>query len=190
MVESILPILILLGIIVFFGTAAYAGLKAAPWVPVFKRDIPRIIKLADIKDDDIVYDLGCGDGRVLVAMANSTPAKRLIGFEISVLPYLWTKGRIIFRGLSRRVEVAFSDFLRRDLGQASVIFCFLTPMAMKKLAPKFKAELKPGTRIISYSFSIPDFIPEAVDKPQPDRMAIYSYRVGASIPAGGSRRQP
>ncbi|MFA6553333.1 MAG: class I SAM-dependent methyltransferase [Patescibacteria group bacterium] len=177
MVDAILPILILLGIIVFFGTAAYAGLKAAPWVPVFKRDIPRIIKLAGIKPDDIVYDLGCGDGRVLVALANSTPAKRLVGFEISVLPYLWTKGRIIFRGLSRRVDVVFKDFLKRDLSQASVIFCFLTPMAMKKLAPKFKAELRPGSRIISYSFSIPGFTPDAVDKPEPNQMTIYSYRV-------------
>ncbi len=177
MVESVLPYLLLLGIVVFFGTAAYAGLKAAPWVPAFNRDMHRIIKLADVKENDVVYDLGCGDGRVLVALANNTPAKRLVGFEISVLPYLWTKARIIFRGLTRRVDVEFSDFLKRDLGQASVIFCFLTPMAMKKLAPKFHAELKKGTRIISYSFSIPGFTPETVDKPEPNRMTIYYYRV-------------
>ncbi|MFA5051714.1 MAG: class I SAM-dependent methyltransferase [Patescibacteria group bacterium] len=177
MVEAIIPILILLGIIVFFGTAAYAGLKAAPWVPVFKKDIPRIIRLAGVKECDIIYDLGCGDGRVLVALANGTPAKRLVGFEISVIPYLWTKARIIFRGLSRRVEVRFNDFLTHDLSQASVIFCFLTPMAMKKLAPKFSSELKKGTRIISYSFSLPDREKQIVDKPEPDRMTIYKYVV-------------
>lgn len=177
MLNLILAILILLGIIVFFGTAAYAGLKAAPWVPVFKRDIPRIIKLAEITANDVVYDLGCGDGRVLIALANTTPAKRLVGFEISVLPYLWAKARVFFLGLSGRVEIVFSDFLKHDLGQASVIFCFLTPMAMKKLAPKFSSELHSGSRILSYSFSLPDRPKEVADKPEPNRMTIYKYTV-------------
>jgi len=187
MVNAILAILILLGIIVFFGTAAYAGLKAAPWVPAFKRDMPRIIKLAEIKEDDIVYDLGCGDGRVLIALANNTPAKRLVGFEISVLPYLWAKVRVMFLGLSDRIEIVFSDFLKHDLSQASVVFCFLTPMAMKKLAPKFSKELRSGTRILSYTFSLPDREKEVGDKPDPKRMTIYKYTANASTSV---QRQP
>lgn len=169
--------LLLIAIIVVFGTAAYAGLKAAPWVPVFKRDIERIVRLADIRDDDLVYDLGSGDGRILAALANNSQAQ-LVGYEISFIPYVWSRLKLIFLGLTKRAEIRYADFLTRDLSQASVIFCFLTPMAMKKLAPKFQKELKKGTRIISYSFSLPDWKPEVIDKPTKRSMLIYKYVAG------------
>jgi tRNA A58 N-methylase Trm61 len=163
-------------VIVVFGTAAYAGLRAAPWLPVFKKDIDRILKLAQVKDSDLVYDLGCGDGRVITAMANNSQAQ-VVGYEVSFLLYLWTSLKIFFLGLPKRVEIRYADFLWRDLGQATVIFCFLTPMAMKKLSPKFKKELKSGTRIISYSFSLPDWQPREVNRPDGRSIPIYYYVV-------------
>jgi len=168
--------LLLAVIIIAFGTAAYAGMRAAPWLPVFKKDLDRIMQLARIKEDDLVYDLGCGDGRVLAAMANNTPAQ-FVGYEVSFLLYLLAKLKVIFLGLSKRVEVRYADFLRRDLGQATVIFCFLTPMAMKKLSPKFKNELPAGTRIISYSFSLPDWQPREVSRPDDKSIPIFYYIV-------------
>lgn len=175
MLELFVYIFLLLAVLLVFGTAAYAGMKAAPWVPVFKRDIKRILKVADVQDDDLVYDLGSGDGRILIAIAHNTKA-RVIGFEISFIPYIASKLRIVFRGLSKCIEVRYGDFLSRDLSQASVIFCFLTPMAMKKLGPKFKKELKKGTRIISYSFTIPDWQPVLTDKRE-KRIPIFKYIV-------------
>ncbi len=173
---TVMYVIILLVIFLVFGTAAYAGMRAAPWLPVFKKDIDRIIQLAQIKDDDLVYDLGCGDGRVIAAMANNTQAQ-FVGYEVSFLLYLLAKLKIIFLGLSKRVEIRYADFLRRDLGQAKIIFCFLTPMAMKKLAPKFKKELKKGTRIISYSFSLPDWQPRAISRLDDRSIPIYYYVV-------------
>lgn len=175
MLDVLVYLGLLLGILLVFGTAAYAGMRAAPWLPVFKSDIERIIKLADIREGDVVYDLGSGDGRVVVALANNTRARLLVGYEVSFIPYLWSKFRFFFLGLGCRVELRYSDFLRRDLGQADVIFCFLTPMAMKKLAPKFKSELRPGTTIISYSFSLPEWQPMAVDRANEKSIPIFKY---------------
>jgi len=179
MLDMLVYIFLLLLILLVFGTAAYAGMKASPWVPVFKKDIERILKLAQVKDDDLVYDLGSGDGRVVAALANNSQAQ-IVGYEVSFIPYLWSKIKILFLGLSKRVEIRYADFLSRDLSQASVVFCFLTPMAMKKLEPKFRKELKKGTRVISYSFSIPTWQAEVVDKPDKKSIPIFKYVVDSA----------
>lgn len=176
MFGSIFFICLIVIILFIFGTAAYAGLLASPWLPVRKRDIERILRLAEIKDDDLIYDLGSGDGRVIAAIANNTNAN-LVGYEISLLPYIFSKIKIFFLGLSKRVEIRFADFLKRDLSQATIIFCFLTPMAMKKLGPKFKKELKPSTKVISYTFSIPDWPVYKIDKPDKKSIPIFYYIV-------------
>lgn len=176
MLEVLIYILILLFIVFFFGSAAYAGWRAAPWLPAFKKDMERIIKLAELKDDDLVYDLGSGDGRVVIALANNSRAQ-FVGYEISLIMYCWSRLKIFFSGLGKRVEIRCSDFLTNDLSQATVIFCFLTPMAMKKLSIKFQKELKKGTRIVSYSFSLPDWQPLVTDKPDTTSIPIYKYIV-------------
>lgn len=175
MLEMGIYVFLLLAVLLVFGTAAYAGLRAAPWLPVFKRDVIRIAKLADVHEGDVVYDIGSGDGRILVALANNTKARLLVGYEISFLLYVWSVIRVKFLGFRKRIEVRYSDFLSRDLSQADVIFCFLTPMAMKKLGPKFKKELRPGTRIVSYSFSIPGWEPTAVDRVGEKSIPIFKY---------------
>lgn len=176
MAQFLLYLLILILIILVFGTAAYAGILAAPWVPVWKKDIERILKLANVKDNDLIYDLGSGDGRIVCAIANNSKA-RVVGYEISFMPYLWSKMKILFSRCSKRVEIRYGDFLKKDLSQANTIFCFLTPMAMEKLAPKFRKELKPGTKIISYSFSLPDWTVKSVDKPDKKSNPIFYYVV-------------
>jgi len=174
MAESLLYLFLLLLILLVFGTAAYAGILAAPWVPVWKKDIERILKLANVKDDDLVYDLGSGDGRVVCGIANNSEAQ-VVGYEISLIPYIWSKIKIRLLGLCKRVEIKYADFLKRDLSQATVIFCFLTPKAMEKLSPKFRKELKEGTKIISYSFSLPDWQVLKVDKPDKKSNPIFYY---------------
>ncbi|MBU0598371.1 hypothetical protein KKF61_05300 [Patescibacteria group bacterium] len=177
MLETGIYLFLLLLIFLIFGSAAYAGLKASPWLPVKGIDVERVIKLAGVKPDDVVYDLGSGDGRIIIGIANNSEATMIVGYEISFILYVWSKIRIWFLGLKHRIEIRGVDFLSRDLSQASVIFVFLTPMAMKKLSTKFKKELRPGTRIISYSFSLPDWQPVEIDRPNNKTIPIFKYVV-------------
>ena len=177
MATVLIYLFLLLIILLVFGTAAYAGLIAAPWLPVFKRDIRRVVQVADVQEGDVVYDLGSGDGRILLAIANCSKPRRIVGYEISFLLYIWSKLRIWFRGFGKIIEIRGDDFLSRDLSSAHVIFCFLTPKAMKKLAPKFKNELKKGTRIVSYSFSLPGWEPVEINRPDTKSMPIFKYIV-------------
>jgi tRNA A58 N-methylase Trm61 len=162
---------------ILIASAAWAGFRAAPWVPTWGRDFDRVVQLAGVKQGDVVYELGAGEGRLLLQFAR-TPAARVIGYEISLVPYAIAWFRT--RRLQPRVDIRFKDFFKVNLGEANVIFCFLTPPAMRKLQPKFAAECAPGTRVISYAFTIPGWKPDVMDKPRPNAMAIYRYIVGTS----------
>ncbi len=168
--------LLLIGILFVFGSALYASVRAAPWVPVRRPDLVRIIELMQEASPSLMYDLGSGDGRILLALAQNSQA-RVIGYEVSFLVYLVSHVRVLFSGLRRRIEVHYGDFFSKNFSSADWVFCFLTPSAMKKLAPKFRAELTPGAWIVSYAFSIPGWVPERVDKPTQDSLPIFVYRI-------------
>ncbi|MFA6587902.1 MAG: hypothetical protein WCT08_02425 [Patescibacteria group bacterium] len=161
--------------IIIVGSAAWAVFKGAPWVPTWQYDYQRILDFVDLKEDETIFELGAGDARLLPEFAK-TKAKSIIGFEISVLPYIFGWFRV--RKLKPRVKFKFKDFYKADFSQANVIFCFLTAPAMKKLKIKFEKECQPGTRIVSYTFSIPDWKLEAKDKPTEKSIPIYKYIFG------------
>lgn len=173
MVEGLISLAFLLAVLAVFGTAAWAGFSAAPWVPLRKIDVHRMIALAHIQPGERVVDLGAGDGRLLFAAAKAQG--HALGFEISVLPYLWTKTRLALSGMGRAAQVRFADFYAYNLKDTDVILAFLTPMAMEKLKSKFEKELKTGARVVSYAFSIPGWTPKRIDKPSPRHVAIYLY---------------
>ncbi|MFA6042466.1 MAG: hypothetical protein WCV85_04565 [Patescibacteria group bacterium] len=171
-----IPILLFL-VFLLVATAAYAGYRAAPWLPTRAADAQRLVDLAGVQSGDVVYELGAGDGRVLLPFTK-TQAKSIVGFEISLVPYLIGLFRI--RKFRPRVALRFRDFFKVSFNEAQVVYCFLTPKAMAALAPKFRQELQPGTRVLSYAFPIPGWEPEQVSKPTPEQMAIYKYIVGES----------
>jgi hypothetical protein len=78
--------------------------------------------------------------------------------------------------LSKSVSVKYRNFYAENLSSADVVCVFLGPDAMKKLSPKFKDELKPGCRIVSYCFSLPGWQPKIVDKPEKKLTTIYLYQ--------------
>lgn len=165
-------------VIVVAGTAAWAGWRAAPYVPTRQRDVERLLQLANIQRNDIVYDLGAGDGRFVITAAQRYGV-RAVGYEISVLPYLVSLLRIRLSGVRALASMRFQDFYRQPLHEASVVVCFLTPGAMARLAPKFQRELRPGTRVLSYAFAIAGWTPDIKDKPNPQTMSVYVYTVKA-----------
>lgn len=167
----------LLGVVlVAAGTAAWASVSAAPYVPTWRRDVRRVLELAEIKPNELVLDLGAGDGCYLVEAVRRFDA-RAIGYEITALAWLAAWFRIRLTRTQGRAKILYRDFFHQDLSRADVVICFLTPRAMAKLAPKLRRELRPGTRVLSYAFSIPGWTPLKKDKPDPKRMTVWVYRV-------------
>ena len=173
-----LPSLILASVfIIFLGlifmSFAYAGLRAAPWVPAWGRDIDRILRLADIKKGQVAYELGCGDGRILQAFERA--GAKAIGFELAFAMYLWSKLRMFF-GKNKNAKVRFRDFWNISFADADVVYFYLMPHIYPKLEAKLKKELRPGTKIIVYAFPFPEWKPVKIDK-ETDQPTIYFYIV-------------
>jgi len=176
MVGTVLWIIATLAVFFIAGSAAWAGWRAAPFVPTRQRDVERMLRLSQLKAGEVVYDLGAGDGRYVVTAAKHYQA-RAVGYEISLLPYLVGRLRIWRARQGSRATMRLQDFFHHDLSQADVVVCFLTPAAMQKLSLKFARELRPGTRIVSYAFPMHDRKEILKDKPNPGTMAVYVYTI-------------
>jgi len=155
---SILAPLLSLGLLVvlvlLLVNFAWGFFMDAPFLPTHKRVVKEMIRLAGLKGQETVMDLGAGDARILLAVKKAFPSIRAIGCER--LPFVWALGRLnIF--LSRRtVEWRLGNALHQDVGGADCIFLYLFPEIMRKLEEKFNRELKPGTRVVSFVFRFPN----------------------------------
>jgi len=169
--------------------SALAGLSAAPYVPTKKRDVARFLKLAEIsskggsppkadtaprlpasggggKKEKIVYDLGCGDGRLLVAAAKN--GAKAIGYEMSLLNYLFC---LLFR---RGIKVKLRDFFNADFCDADVAYMFLSQKAHNKMGEILARQMKKGSRIICYVWPIVGMAAQRIDK-EAGRPDMYLY---------------
>lgn len=170
MMSALLYLLVFL----ILGTAFYGAVSAAPWLPTKKKDVPRMIALADIKPGERVYDLGCGDGRLIFA-ATAKGAEG-VGIEIFILPYFYAWVKSLFKKGSK---ILFGDLFNYDLSSADVVFIFLLDKSYKRLLEKFKKELKPGTRVVVGCWDMADWKDHLVkeDKPTDNDLPIYLYQV-------------
>ncbi len=133
----------------------------AQWQPTDLDTIHRILSLANLKRGERVYDLGCGDGRVLIEAAKSHVIMG-IGVEIDPLRALIAKCRTYISGVNNRVEISLGNMYDQHLDNADVIFLFLSETANKKLSTKLRSELQPETRIVSYFHKLPKWDPKKV----------------------------
>jgi len=143
---------------------------------MWKKDVQRALDLAKIKPNETLYDLGSGDGRIIIEAARAYGAKA-IGFEIALLPYIYSYVKIKLMGMHKDVQINLGNFFENDLGKANVITAFLSTRAMAKLKDKFEKELKPGTRVLSFVFRIEGWEPEIIHKPKEKDLPIYLYRI-------------
>ena len=132
-------------------------LGGAPLVPTPSRVLHRMMELADIKPGEKVYDLGCGDGR-LVTEANKKHHARAVGIEIYPLAYILAGLRAFATGA--KVTFVLGNFLDYDISDADVVFCCLLEGHMKRLQDKFKT-LKRDCRIVCHQFEIPGWEPQS-----------------------------
>lgn len=131
-----------------------------------------------------LVDLGCGDGRVLCGV-NRRYGARAVGYELNPLAYLRARWRCVGR---QGVRVVRGDFWEADLSCADVVFCYLFPDVMERLAAKIRANARPGTIVVSCNFPVPGFDPAQVLRPAGSRHhdPIYIYRIDSPVHATGA----
>lgn len=125
----------------------------APWWRTNKKIARAMCRMAKISKKDVVYDLGSGDGTALIVAAKEFGAKG-VGIEIDLLRAFVSSMLLRSNRLSDEVKIKRKNFFDVDISDASVIFVYLVPKALRRLLPKFKRELKRGTRIVSYRYKI------------------------------------
>jgi SAM-dependent methyltransferase len=144
-------------VVVAVVSIAWTHFRGAQWVPTTMSTVNKMLLIADVGPDDLVYDLGCGDGRIIVTAARRYGA-RAVGIEIDPLRYLWCQALITILGLRSEIKVTFGDFFSQDLSEADVVTCYLLQPTNKKLEAKLQADLRPGTRVVSNYFTFPGLI--------------------------------
>lgn len=173
---EILLVIILIFTILFIATALVSLILRVPYVPTKKRVMEEIIKQAKLKKGQNFYDLGCGDGRMLIEAEKSTKVNA-IGYEIAPLVYLLAVVRKFVNG--SKAQIRFKNFFNDNLEKADVIFCYLMPSELKKLAKKIKKECKKGTHIISNTFHIEGLKPvKVIPKNEKTKIpTLYFYKI-------------
>jgi ribosomal protein L11 methylase PrmA len=129
------------------------------WEPSPPEVVTTMLELAGVRKDDIVYDLGCGDGRIVIAAARDFGA-RGVGIDIDPVRIAESKENASKAGVTSRVEFREEDLFEADFHQATVVTLFLWPELNLKLRPALIRQLKPGTRILSYMHDMGDWPPE------------------------------
>ena len=149
--------LILLGVIILLlMILSWVWPPDSPWSPWWrtnKRTARAMCELAKVEKEDIVYDLGSGDGTALRVAVKEFGA-RGVGIEIDPLRFFISSMLLHSNKLSDKVQIRRKNFFDVDISDATVIFVYLVPKALNRLLPKFKKELKKGTRIVSYRYEI------------------------------------
>jgi len=134
----------------------------APFVATPLPVVKQMLTLAELKPGEIIYDLGCGDGRVVIMAAQDFGA-RGIGVEMREDLAKQALGKISELGLEGRVKIVHGDMFKIDLSQANVVTLYLTTSANDKVKPKLEAELKLGTRVVSHDYEILGWRPVKID---------------------------
>ena len=159
-------------------TKSYAN-RLAPYVTSPARVVDRMLELARLKPGETLYDLGCGDGRILIAAAGRYGAKA-VGVEISPKLAAQATANILKEGLSSAARVIHGDALEADLSRADVVTIYLATALNEKLRPRLERFLRPGARVISHDYAVPGWKPARIEKTD-DRHEhrLYLYEMPA-----------
>jgi cyclopropane fatty-acyl-phospholipid synthase-like methyltransferase len=145
------------------AASAFAqGEKLAPYVPSPQSVVDRMLELADLKAGETVYDLGCGDGRILITAAREYRAKA-VGVELSDDLVKQDREQVRKLGLDNRVSVIQGDLMKADLRAADVVTVYLLTEVNDRLKPLFEKSLHRGARVVSHDFKIRGWKPDRED---------------------------
>jgi SAM-dependent methyltransferase len=157
-----------------------------PFVPTPQEVVDRMLTLAKVSKTDTLYDLGCGDGRIVVTAAQRYGA-RGVGIDLNPERIVEAEARAKKAGVENRVSFKVADLFDTDLSPASVVSLYLLPEVNIRLMPRLWAQLKPGSRVVSHAFDMgPEWPPErTLDV---NGRTIYLWTIGtAQKPASGKK---
>lgn len=147
------------------------ALSGVPWVPTREARIRRALQLAHLQPGERLYDLGAGDGRVLLLAAREFGV-RGVGIEIGPVQCALGWLRVWLSGSRQRVQIRWGNFYKADLRNADVVFVYLTSSHTSRLEKKLERELRPGTRVVSIAADFPGWQPSQVDR----EFVIFLYQ--------------
>lgn len=154
---------------------ALPATQGALYVSTSRVRISAFLDAVPMKAGQLLVDIGCGDGRVL-RQVRRRYGVRAVGYELNLLAYV--KAKLLCFG-RKNIQIKWRNFWTVDLSDADVVFCYLFPDVMRDLAAKLKADLKPGSLVVSCNFHLPGFSPERVLRPgnslHNDPIYIYHF---------------
>jgi tRNA G37 N-methylase Trm5 len=149
--------------------------KIVPFVPSPQEVVDKMVEVAGVKKGDVVYDMGSGDGRIVIAAAKT--GARAVGFEIDGDLVKESRENIRKAGVQNLAEIRQQDILTVDFSPASVVTMYLLPDVNLKLKPNLLSQLKPGSRVVSHSFDMGDWKADKVERV--DGRTIYFWVIPA-----------
>jgi ubiquinone/menaquinone biosynthesis C-methylase UbiE len=174
------------------GALLFAGVlngqdseRRVPYVPSPNEVVDEMLKLAGVKAGDVVYDLGCGDGRIVITAVQKYGAARGVGVDIDPQRIKESEENARKAGIANKVKFIQGDLFNADLREASVVTLYLLPDFNLRLRPKLMRELKVGTRIVSHSFDMGDW--KADKTVNLDYKTIYLWTVTEQAKAAAAK---
>ncbi|MGZ4857030.1 MAG: SAM-dependent methyltransferase [Methanobacteriaceae archaeon] len=167
--------IILIFIVIVAVSMLWPLIIGAAYSPSSKEVVRKMLEMAEVDSDDVVYDLGSGDGRIVMEAAMSYKA-RAVGVEADPLRVIWSKILITANGLQNQIRIIWGNLFHQNIKDATVVTVFLWQRTNEKLKKKLLEELRPGTRVVSYVWTFEGWKPIKVDTK--DR--IYLYIIGES----------
>lgn len=164
------------------GDAIYKPQVAQPgkdviWVPTPDEVVERMLRMAEVSADDLVYDLGAGDGKIAIMAAQKFGA-RSVGIEFNPDMAAYAQRNAERAGVTGRAQIRRGDIFATDFSNASVVTLFLLPSLNQKLRPTI-LQMRPGTRVVSHAFDMDDWKPDEVSRP--DGRITYLWIVPANV---------
>ena len=157
-----------------------AGQNLAPFIPTPEDVVDRMLTLAKVTRDDVVYDLGCGDGRIPIAAARKYGAKG-VGLDLDPSLVELAKSNAKAAGVDRLVDFRVQNVLTADVSKATVVTLYLLSSSNERLRPMLQQQLKPGARIVSHAFSMGrEWTADSVDQfvsARGDEITLYLWKI-------------
>lgn len=158
-----------------------------PYVPTADAVVERMLEMAEVKKGDVVYDLGCGDGRIVVAAA--ARGARGVGVDLDPERISESRANAKRAGVTRRVEFRQGNLFDVDVTPASVVTLYLLPDVNLKLRPRLLEQLRPGTRVVSHDFNMGEWEPDETETVHASREHTVHFWVVPVEAAGGWQLQ-